>query len=157
MTDLAEAIQYRLENSVDLLLFNPPYVPTLPQEVSHSIRFTFRLTKNNLVYLLLGNIRNISNERCFDTSLKVGSRQISSSWAGGVEGRQVIDRFLYNTVPLLLSPNGFIYLIIIKENNINEICATMKGMGFHMTIVLERKCGSENLMALRFNRFSHNL
>jgi tRNA1(Val) A37 N6-methylase TrmN6 len=35
MSDLAQAIQYRLENSVDLLLFNPPYVPTLPQEVSN--------------------------------------------------------------------------------------------------------------------------
>jgi release factor glutamine methyltransferase len=86
--------------------------------------------------------------------LKVGSRQISSSWAGGVQGRQVIDRFLCDTVPSLLSPNGFLYIIIIKENNINEIYATMNSMGFNMTVVLERKCGSENLIALRFNRYS---
>ncbi|CAG2173304.1 unnamed protein product [Oppiella nova] len=32
-TDLTQAIESRLSHSIDLLLFNPPYVPTLAQEV----------------------------------------------------------------------------------------------------------------------------
>lgn len=33
MTDLAEALVGRLENKVDLLIFNPPYVPTEAREI----------------------------------------------------------------------------------------------------------------------------
>ncbi|CAG2121554.1 unnamed protein product, partial [Medioppia subpectinata] len=111
-TDLTEAINHRLHHCIDLLVFNPPYVPTPTQEV--------------------------------------GAGDISSSWAGGVDGRQVIDRFL-PTVPSLLTPNGLLYLIVVKENKISEICDAMKAMDFEMTIVLERKSGPEHLSVLRFN------
>ncbi len=53
-TDLVSSL--RLRGLVDLLLFNPPYVVTPPEEM----------------------------EGC----------GISISWAGGRDGRQVIDRFL---------------------------------------------------------------
>ena len=84
--------------------------------------------------------------------VKVVSNELSCSWAGGLQGRKVIDRFLLNTVPTLLSRNGILYLITMKENNINEIFHQLKVMGFHMQIVLQRKCGIENLMALRITR-----
>ena len=32
-TDLTKALDYRLRNGIDLLIFNPPYVPTPTQEV----------------------------------------------------------------------------------------------------------------------------
>ena len=83
--------------------------------------------------------------------LQVGVCDISGSWAGGVDGRQVIDRFL-PTVPSLLSDNGLLYMIVVKENKISEICDSMKAINFEMTVVLERKAGAEHLMALRFNR-----
>jgi len=35
LSDLAEGVKHRLSKSVDLLIFNPPYVPT--DEVSHLI------------------------------------------------------------------------------------------------------------------------
>ncbi|XP_054166887.1 methyltransferase N6AMT1-like [Oppia nitens] len=82
---------------------------------------------------------------------EVGISDISSAWAGGLNGRQVIDRFL-RTVPKLLSHNGFCYLIVIKENNINEIKNIMKSLGFEMTVVLERKTYLEIIIALRFKR-----
>ena len=88
----------------------------------------------------------------FFSIVKVVSNSLYRSWAGGLQGRQVMDRFLLNTVPTLLSPNGILYLITIKQNNINEISDQLKVMGFHMQIVLQRKCGIENLMAVRITR-----
>ena len=41
---------------------------------------------------------------------------IEASWAGGVKGREVTDKFLPK-VASLLSPAGAFYLIVIKEND----------------------------------------
>ncbi|XP_070642159.1 methyltransferase N6AMT1 isoform X7 [Bos indicus] len=78
ITDLVKGLLPRLKESVDLLVFNPPYVVTPPEEV--------------------------------------GSRGIQAAWAGGRNGREVIDRFL-PLAPDLLSPRGLFYLVTIKENN----------------------------------------
>lgn len=51
--------------------------------------------------------------RC--AGFQIGSRGIEASWAGGEDGREVIDRFL-PTVEMLLSLDGAFYLVIIKEN-----------------------------------------
>lgn len=58
-TDLLSAVQNRIRNKIDILLFNPPYVPS-----EHT---------------------NIS------TNLVTG---IDAAWAGGLRGREVLDRIL---------------------------------------------------------------
>uniref|UniRef100_A0A4W2IES1 Methyltransferase HEMK2 n=2 Tax=Bos TaxID=9903 RepID=A0A4W2IES1_BOBOX len=101
ITDLVKGLLPRLKESVDLLVFNPPYVVTPPEEV--------------------------------------GSRGIQAAWAGGRNGREVIDRFL-PLAPDLLSPRGLFYLVTIKENNPEEILKIMKTKGLQGTTVLSRKC-----------------
>ena len=59
-TSLTGALSTRLRNSVDLLIFNPPYVPTESAE--------------------------------FQQGQEHG--QISSSWAGGFDGMEVINKLL---------------------------------------------------------------
>jgi len=113
--DLLSAVEDRLKNSIDILIFNPPYVVTTTEEISDS--------------------------------------NLSRAWAGGIDGREVIDRVL----PLIshfLSMNGVFYLVVINENKPLEIEKVMDSYGFTMTIVLSRRCGSERLSVLKFIRNS---
>ena len=111
--DLAGALLPRLQNNIDVLLFNPPYVVTPSQEV--------------------------------------GSKGIEASWAGGTDGREVIDRFLPQ-VPLLLSVTGVFYLVVIKENKPDDIAYMLRASNLEMTTVLSRRSGPELLSVLRFTR-----
>lgn len=51
---------------------------------------------------------------------QVGGNGIQAAWAGGKNGREVMDR-IFPLVPKLLSPKGFFYLLVLKENNPGEI------------------------------------
>ncbi|WAR12206.1 N6MT1-like protein [Mya arenaria] len=53
-------------------------------------------------------------------SEEVGSTGIEASWAGGKDGREVIDRVL-PLVPQLLAPDGVFYMVVIKENKAGEL------------------------------------
>jgi len=76
--DLATPLLSRLESSVDVLLFNPPYVPTDDEEVG-----------------------------CLD---------ISAAWAGGADGRRVIDRAVPQISQLLRPQTGTAYLVTVDDN-----------------------------------------
>ncbi|XP_020851694.1 methyltransferase HEMK2 isoform X1 [Phascolarctos cinereus] len=85
-------------------------------------------------------------------SEEVGSHGIEAAWAGGRNGREVMDRF-FPLVADLLSPEGFFYLVTIKENNPDEIMETMKKYGLQGKIVLSRQAGQEILSVLKFNKY----
>ncbi|XP_023210855.1 hemK methyltransferase family member 2-like isoform X1 [Centruroides sculpturatus] len=84
-------------------------------------------------------------------SHEVGGESLSSSWAGGIKGREVIDRFI-PYISDLLSENGLFYLVIIKQNDYMDIARIMKAYDFHCTVVLSRRSGCEHLSVLRFSR-----
>uniref|UniRef100_A0A8C0LV64 Methyltransferase HEMK2 n=1 Tax=Canis lupus dingo TaxID=286419 RepID=A0A8C0LV64_CANLU len=113
ITDLVNGLLPRLKEKVDLLVFNPPYVVTPPEEV--------------------------------------GSHGVEAAWAGGRNGREVMDRF-FPLAPDLLSPRGLFYLVTIKENNPEEILKTMTTRGLQGTIALSRQAGQEILSVLRFTK-----
>jgi len=76
---------------------------------------------------------------------------IQRSWAGGANGRLVIDRLL-NQLHLLLTSNSIFYLVVIKENNPQELIDVMKKKGFTGKQVNYRKVRGEQLSVLRFTR-----
>ncbi|NWY51103.1 HEMK2 methyltransferase, partial [Chionis minor] len=84
-------------------------------------------------------------------SEEVQSHGIEASWAGGKNGREVMDR-VFPLVPDLLSPGGLFYLVTIKENNPDEILETMKKHGLEGTRVLSRQAGQEMLTILKFRK-----
>ena len=113
--DLVRPFESRLKNSIDILMFNPPYVVTERVELGHN--------------------------------------DLRAAWAGGKDGREVMDR-LFPLVDSLLSPSGVFYLVCIKPNQIEQIEEEFKTYGFKMNVVMNRKAGIEHLFVLKFTRFS---
>ncbi|KAF9908282.1 U2 small nuclear RNA auxiliary factor 2 [Linnemannia zychae] len=62
-------------------------------------------------------------------SEEVGSHSVEAAWAGGIDGREVIDEFL-PYVKLLLSEKGAFYMVVVNENKPDEIREIMKNDGF---------------------------
>ena len=77
---------------------------------------------------------------------------ISISWAGGKDGRIVIDQFL-KFVPDLLSPKGVLFLVLIEENKPQEVIQILKNMyGLSGSVVAKERCGIEILYILLVRR-----
>lgn len=116
-TNLAECLVDRLTNMVDLLIFNPPYVPTEDDDLQ-----------------------------------AVPQSHINRSWAGGAIGRQLIDEYLTEFVPRLLSkPKGVAYIVALDKNNINQLLDLLRPKyNIQGSIVLQRKAGIESLFILKY-------
>ncbi|XP_073002420.1 uncharacterized protein [Typha latifolia] len=112
-TDIASALEKRLSSMIDVVVVNPPYVPTPAEEV--------------------------------------GCEGITASWAGGENGRQVIDRIL-PIADKLLSEKGWLYMVTLMANNPSQICHLMRGKGYASRIVLQRSTDEESLHVIKFWR-----
>lgn len=101
----------------DLIVFNPPYVPTDHDELERALQ----------------------------------TRDISAAWAGGKDGRQVIDLFL-REVFSFLSAHGVMYLVVLAANNPAHLRFNARRLGLQVTTLMERRAGIEHLYILRFQR-----
>ncbi|XP_021290414.1 hemK methyltransferase family member 2 [Herrania umbratica] len=110
-TDIASGLENRLAGLVDLLVVNPPYVPT-PEE-------------------------------------EVGREGIASAWAGGENGRSVIDRILLVALKLL-SKRGWLYMVTLTANNPSQICRQMRKKGYDSRIIVQRSTEEESLHIIKF-------
>ena len=107
-----------LRRNVDILIFNPPYVPTPDDEV--------------------------------------GSNGIQASWAGGKDGRVVVDRFLPQ-IPELLKENGVCYMITVDDNYPEDIAKRMlTSFNIVMEPYLRRKAHNEYLTVQKMSRIRSN-
>mmetsp|Transcript_32643 Transcript_32643/g.80813 ORF Transcript_32643/g.80813 Transcript_32643/m.80813 type:complete len:229 (-) Transcript_32643:298-984(-) len=109
--DLFRAIRPR--QTFDMMLFNPPYVPSPAEEMCEG--------------------------------------GIAAAWAGGVDGREVIDRFIQQA-PDHLADGGCIYLLSERRNKPEEIRQLFKQKGFCSEEVLHRRAQNELLNVTRFWR-----
>jgi len=92
----------------------------------------------------------IFNPPYVDTpSEEIESSLIARSWAGGKDGREVLDRLLPK-VSDLLSGGGAFYLIAIKENRPNEICKALVASGMYSaSVIAARKAKNEELVVIK--------
>ncbi|XP_012288276.1 hemK methyltransferase family member 2 [Orussus abietinus] len=76
-------------------------------------------------------------------------RLISKTWAGGIKGREVMEK-IFAHIPILLSDVGIFYLVVIEENEPDYIMRIFRNFGMKGEIVADRKIRGEHLKVLRF-------
>ncbi|KAL7927588.1 methyltransferase domain-containing protein [Trichoderma austrokoningii] len=104
MGDLAAPLR---RHSVDVLVFNPPYVPT-SEMPSRPETFT----------------QDLPSKTSFDDD----SYLLSLSYAGGKDGMETTDR-LIDALPEILSSRGCAYLLLCAQNKPEEVKARIRAFG----------------------------
>ena len=99
--------------SVDVLLFNPPYVPTedlprLPCAVDNDPATTAAMSRS----------AKFDNDSYF----------LSLTYAGGADGMETTDRLL-DAIPGVLSTHGVAYVLLCKQNNPDVVKERIRGWG----------------------------
>lgn len=114
--DLASALLPRLRGQVDVLIFNPPYVPTPDEEVYG----------------------------CGSGGGNSGG--IEASWAGGKDGRAVVDRSVEQLGRLLRRPTGVGYLVTVDDNRPLDLAEKFRREAeLDMRPLFRRKARNEHL------------
>ena len=109
-TDLLSGLEDKLAGKIDVLIFNPPYVPT--------------------------------------PSCEVGKADITAAWAGGERGREVIDRVLPH-LPILLSPQGVFYILLVEDNDPCEIETIVKDLGLLSKVLIRKQAKNEFQLVMK--------
>lgn len=78
---------------------------------------------------------------------------IAASWAGGKDGRVVIDSFLRD-VSTVMATDALVYIVALDLNRLDDLLILARECGLAGTVVLERVAGMERLYILRFRKTS---
>lgn len=97
------------DGSIDVLIFNPPYVPT-PDMPSRPDGFS--------------DDPSPAQKPSFDDD----SYLLSLSYAGGMDGMETTDR-LVEALPRILSPRGCAYILLCAQNKPEDVKRRIQGFG----------------------------
>lgn len=87
-------------------------------------------------------------------SSEISGCGLSRAWAGGNSGREITDRVL-NNLKNYLTPRGVCYMVLLKENNLEEITSLVYKDNFWTEVIKERKIRGEHLFVVKFSRIGH--
>ncbi|KAJ4462127.1 putative S-adenosyl-L-methionine-dependent methyltransferase [Paratrimastix pyriformis] len=127
--DMLGPFESRLHHGIDVLVFNPPYVPTEDAEC-HASQVTVTPAAK---------------------SRPRGEGIVAATWAGGEDGMQVTRRFL-GLLDHFLTSHGLAYVVLMRENNPRQVAADLKRLGFVCSIVMKRFSSLEHLYIMRIRR-----
>lgn len=121
-SDLLSPLLFRLAHRIDVLIFNPPYVPCNDGDEDFQAVAPLQDPKES------GSIR--------------------TAWDGGEgSGRDTTDR-LIRLLPEVLSSQGVLYLVVEQRNRPEEIVTQLKAMGLGHRVIKSRCTRGERLMVL---------
>lgn len=135
--DLTSSI---IADSVDVLIFNPPYVPS---EESPS------------------DLREVAHEEKSQTTsasaqFERDSKLLALSYAGGVDGMETTTRLLADLPRFLNRDHGVAYILLCAQNKPNQIIDLIKSWGPEWKVLIAghsgKKAGWEVLQILRIWR-----
>ncbi|OJA07639.1 hypothetical protein AZE42_01108 [Rhizopogon vesiculosus] len=131
---LTRPLLSRLHHTVDILLFNPPYVPTDTYEASSA------QSNADIAGSWAGGTDGMEVTERLLQDVEVSSFTVF--WD------TVNDVYQH-----LLSPRGRFYLVALKQNNVPSIRSRMlEDFGLSSQIIIERRAGRELLFIIRFTR-----
>ena len=138
--DLAKAIR---PETVDVIIFNPPYVPTecVPQPP-------------------ILQVQDITEQRNSSEGAKMASDTdfLSLSYAGGVDGMEITAKLLERLPDILTPDRGVAYILLCKQNNPLEVVQSIKRWGSGWAIEIVGSSGKiggwERLQVIRISRTS---
>ncbi|CAO3680523.1 unnamed protein product [Umbelopsis ramanniana] len=113
--------------------------------------------ETSLVQGLLPRLCHSVDILCFNPpyavtpSSEIAGNGIEVSWAGGIDGREVIDAML-PYVKELLSDNGVFYLLLVSDNKPDEVVSLLQADGFNAHICLQRLAGREKQLIVKVTR-----
>lgn len=110
----ADLVSSLRENAVDVLLFNPPYVPTeeLPQLPGPWLEED-----------------SLSRAKSREEKFEADSYFLSLTYAGGADGMVTTNRLL-EAIPRTLDPvRGVAYVLLCRQNRPEEVVQRTKGWG----------------------------
>jgi release factor glutamine methyltransferase len=109
-SDLCSALR---PGSVDVLLFNPPYVPS-----------------EELPRLPSAEENDPATSKAMSRSAKFESDSyfLSLTYAGGADGMETTNRLL-DTIPDILSSHGVAYVLLCKQNRPDEVMERVRNWG----------------------------
>ena len=135
-TDLTSAL---LPSQVDVLIFNPPYVPAPMPNLSDSA----------LHHIGTGHM---TGSEAFDRD----SHLLSLSYAGGEDGMEVTNKLLEQLPDVLTPERGVAYVLLCAQNKPQEIAARVLSWPGRWTSEVVgssgKKAGWEKLVVLRILR-----
>ena len=145
LADLARPLLPRLAGAVDLLLFNPPYVPTPREEVYRPGRTEAHSSSS--------------------AAAAAGGDMIAAAWAGGDRGREVVDRALPLIARFLRKgggggkgkdeddegeeSGGVALVVALADNDVPDLLRLASTHGLSGEVVAERSADEERLFVLR--------
>ncbi|KAL2263068.1 hypothetical protein VTK26DRAFT_8356 [Humicola hyalothermophila] len=121
--DLACAVR---PGQVDVLVFNPPYVPTpeVPEVVGAVAPGPGEGERNARGKGEGGGGKDGDEETTFEED----ARLLALSYAGGRDGMEITDR-LIGMLPAVLSERGCAYLLLCAQNKPEEVKARIRALG----------------------------
>ncbi|CAF9916734.1 S-adenosylmethionine-dependent methyltransferase [Imshaugia aleurites] len=128
------------DGMVDLLIFNPPYVPSpgVPE----------------LQYLKPGT--TTSNTECTSRTFEEDSHLLQLSYDGGVDGIEVTNRLLDRLPNVLNLARGTAYILLCSQNKPEEVMQRIRGWGDEWSVCTVshsgKKAGWEKLQIIRIWR-----
>jgi release factor glutamine methyltransferase len=127
-----------VRGGADIVVFNPPYVPCEAETLS-DIRDAVRRK---------GRENNEEYTSPDSSSVDV----VDAAWAGGVNGREVLDAIFDSAFPELVAPGGHFYLLLERENRPTAVIRKLERLGFDVVPIARRRASNEDLSIVRAHR-----